>query len=257
MRFMPLIGIHPILTSHMHSLAGHLCPLPFLRDSHKQNNGVPLTVDEPKYTNADIQAKVLAILTPTGYVDSVSADGEGPVGLVLDTTSFYAEQGEERGQGRGEGRRVGWGRTCLQWAWCSTQPHSTLSRVRRGGGKGAGEGQEGRWGQPLSVGCLVERQRERERSSIRGVGVQTKGSLWHRQQCCDSSSSMGSGFALVLCHTSSHLRTLLHCLRCGLSLHHHPFMLTPLSRLRLPLCVCHTQVDRSTTLVPCQARTAS
>lgn len=133
---MPPIGIHAILPSHMHSLAAHLCPLPFLHDSHKQNNGVPLTVDEPKYTNADIQAKVLAILTPTGYVDSVSADGEGPVGLVLDTTSFYAEQGEERGQGRGEGRRVGGGRTCLQWAWCRTPPPT----LRRGGGGGEGAG---------------------------------------------------------------------------------------------------------------------
>jgi Ser-tRNA(Ala) deacylase AlaX len=33
---------------------------------------------------------VLAILTPAGFADSAS---EGPVGLVLDQTSFYAESG--------------------------------------------------------------------------------------------------------------------------------------------------------------------
>ena len=49
-----------------------------------------MTKDEPKYTKADVQAKVLAILTASGFVDSVS---DGPVGLVLDQTSFYAESG--------------------------------------------------------------------------------------------------------------------------------------------------------------------
>lgn len=78
----------------------------------------------------------------------------------------------------------------------------------RKGGRGGGRRVGGGRTQPLSVGCLVERQRERERSSIRGGGVQTKGSLWHRQQCCDSNSSMGSGLCtgpvphfLTLAHT--------------------------------------------------------
>lgn len=39
-----------------------------------------------------LQAIVMAILTSTGFVDS-SQGCEGPVGLVLDTTNFYAEQG--------------------------------------------------------------------------------------------------------------------------------------------------------------------
>ena len=51
---------------------------------------MPLTNDEPKYTQADVQAKVLAILTPSGFVSSIA---EGSVGLVLDLTSFYAESG--------------------------------------------------------------------------------------------------------------------------------------------------------------------
>ena len=45
---------------------------------------VPLTNDEPKYAKSDIQAKVLAILTPTGFVDSSTSGSEGPFGLVLD-----------------------------------------------------------------------------------------------------------------------------------------------------------------------------
>ena len=39
-----------------------------------------------------VQAHVMAVLSSSGFVDS-SAGCEGPVGLVLDTTSFYAEQG--------------------------------------------------------------------------------------------------------------------------------------------------------------------
>jgi hypothetical protein len=67
-----------------------------------QNQAIPLTDDSPKYGSADVSAKVLAILTPgSTFVDSTAAaveaangNGEGvPVGLVLDTTSFYAESG--------------------------------------------------------------------------------------------------------------------------------------------------------------------
>jgi alanyl-tRNA synthetase len=54
---------------------------------------VPLTNDEPKYAQADVAATVLAILGSAGFVDSSADAPEGPVGLVLDTTSFYAEQG--------------------------------------------------------------------------------------------------------------------------------------------------------------------
>lgn len=39
-----------------------------------------------------VQAHVMAVLSSNGFVDS-SAGCEGPVGLVLDTTTFYAEQG--------------------------------------------------------------------------------------------------------------------------------------------------------------------
>ncbi|EFJ48362.1 hypothetical protein VOLCADRAFT_120886 [Volvox carteri f. nagariensis] len=64
-----------------------------------QSNGVPLTNDAPKYGSSDVSAKVLAILTPGGFVASTSeaADQDGPVGLVLDTTSFYAESGGQIG----------------------------------------------------------------------------------------------------------------------------------------------------------------
>eukprot|EP00775_Hariotina_reticulata_P008612 gene8612-8793_t len=71
-----------------------------------QNKAIPLTDDLPKYGSADVQAKVLAILTPgSTFVDSTAsavaaskdAEGQAPVGLVLDTTSFYAESGGQVG----------------------------------------------------------------------------------------------------------------------------------------------------------------
>ena len=63
-----------------------------------QAKGVPLTNDAPKYGTVDAAAKVLAILSTAGYVDSTDAAPEGaPVGLVLDTTSFYAESGGQVG----------------------------------------------------------------------------------------------------------------------------------------------------------------
>lgn len=71
-----------------------------------QNQSIPLTNDEPKYGSADVTAKVLAILTPgSTFVESTAAaveaaNGDGddvPVGLVLDTTSFYAESGGQVG----------------------------------------------------------------------------------------------------------------------------------------------------------------
>ncbi|GLC41498.1 hypothetical protein PLESTB_001005000 [Pleodorina starrii] len=64
-----------------------------------QAKGVPLTNDAPKYGSSDVPAKVLAILTPSGFVQSSAeaVDADGPVGLVLDTTSFYAESGGQIG----------------------------------------------------------------------------------------------------------------------------------------------------------------
>ena len=50
---------------------------------------MPLTKDEPKYTPTDVQAKVLAILTPNGFVDSTSSGAEGPYGLVLDQVGVW------------------------------------------------------------------------------------------------------------------------------------------------------------------------
>ena len=57
------------------------------------NNAVPLTDDAHKYdVGANPTATVKAILTLDGFKDSTEGV-EGPVGLVLDRTSFYAESG--------------------------------------------------------------------------------------------------------------------------------------------------------------------
>lgn len=60
--------------------------------AHLQKSGVGRTQDSPKYQDTDIEAKVMAVLSSKGFVDS-SKGCEGTVGLVLDTTNFYAEQG--------------------------------------------------------------------------------------------------------------------------------------------------------------------
>ena len=57
------------------------------------NNGVPLTDDSHKYAAGSVpEATVKAILTLDGFVESTE-NVEGPIGLVLDKTSFYAESG--------------------------------------------------------------------------------------------------------------------------------------------------------------------
>jgi alanyl-tRNA synthetase len=58
------------------------------------NNDVPLTDDSHKYAPGDAHADatVKAILTLDGFVGSTESV-EGPIGLVLDKTSFYAESG--------------------------------------------------------------------------------------------------------------------------------------------------------------------
>ena len=58
------------------------------------HDAIPFTDDSPKYDGpeADPSAVVKAILTLNGFVESTEGV-EGPIGLVLDRTSFYAESG--------------------------------------------------------------------------------------------------------------------------------------------------------------------
>ena len=58
-----------------------------------KEHGIPITEEDPKFTfGENVGAKVMAIMTPNGFVDSVQEPAD-IVGLVLDTTSFYAESG--------------------------------------------------------------------------------------------------------------------------------------------------------------------
>ncbi|KAL4446750.1 hypothetical protein ABPG77_007994 [Micractinium sp. CCAP 211/92] len=62
--------------------------------AYLQNSGAPLTNDQPKYEQKDVETKVLAILTKDGFKQSSAEAPEGgAVGLVLESTSFYAESG--------------------------------------------------------------------------------------------------------------------------------------------------------------------
>ena len=59
-----------------------------------QNNSIVTTKDEQKYAvgRPTLDTTVAAILSPSGFVKSTS-EAEGPYGLVLDATTFYAESG--------------------------------------------------------------------------------------------------------------------------------------------------------------------
>ncbi len=62
-----------------------------------QSHNIPLTNDAPKYgVFNDTEARVLAILGGAGFVDA--AEGDGPWGVVLNSTCFYAESGGQVGE---------------------------------------------------------------------------------------------------------------------------------------------------------------
>ncbi|KAJ1942460.1 Alanine--tRNA ligase [Linderina macrospora] len=63
------------------------------------DKGVAKTDDSPKYTSRSVEAKILAVVTSAGFSDSESRslatnpDDAPAVGVLLDRTVFYAEQG--------------------------------------------------------------------------------------------------------------------------------------------------------------------
>lgn len=60
-------------------------------------NGIAYTDDAAKYGRGDLPTKVVAILSKKGFVQStaeaLAESDDGPVGIVLEKTSFYAESG--------------------------------------------------------------------------------------------------------------------------------------------------------------------
>ncbi|GMH32692.1 hypothetical protein BSKO_00526 [Bryopsis sp. KO-2023] len=60
-------------------------------------NGINRTNDAFKYEEGDVGTVVAAILTADGFVESVDESTTGAVGIVLESTSFYAESGGQVG----------------------------------------------------------------------------------------------------------------------------------------------------------------
>lgn len=60
-----------------------------------KDNGVSATDDQPKYAaGEDVKATVRAVMVGDEFVERADgAEVDGAVGIVLDKTSFYAEQG--------------------------------------------------------------------------------------------------------------------------------------------------------------------
>ena len=46
-----------------------------------------------RYSETSVQTKIAAIMTSDGFIESTEDGGSGPYGLILESTSFYAEQG--------------------------------------------------------------------------------------------------------------------------------------------------------------------
>jgi alanyl-tRNA synthetase len=62
--------------------------------SELDKRGVPRTNDEAKYNKGDVKGKVQLVFDGKTFVDSTEGiSNDTPIGLVLDTTSFYAESG--------------------------------------------------------------------------------------------------------------------------------------------------------------------
>lgn len=50
-------------------------------------------MDKFKYEEDDITAKIVAILSLEGFVDRIDEETSLPCGIILESTSFYAEAG--------------------------------------------------------------------------------------------------------------------------------------------------------------------
>mmetsp|Transcript_19360 Transcript_19360/g.58510 ORF Transcript_19360/g.58510 Transcript_19360/m.58510 type:complete len:958 (+) Transcript_19360:236-3109(+) len=61
--------------------------------AHLQRADIPVTDDSPKFGSDDVTTTLLQILAADGTFPDSTEGIEGPVGLVLEQTSFYAEQG--------------------------------------------------------------------------------------------------------------------------------------------------------------------
>jgi alanyl-tRNA synthetase len=61
--------------------------------AHLDSENVIRTDDSFKYLSGNIESTIVAIYTENKFVDSISSTTEQQVGLLLDKTNFYAEQG--------------------------------------------------------------------------------------------------------------------------------------------------------------------
>lgn len=148
-----------------------------------QEHNVTPTDDVYKYESKPIQGQIKAIWNGKTFVEAISENSSSVLGLVLDKTNFYAEQG-------GQIHDTGYASLVGQ-----DKPSFRISDVQSFGGYALHVGHFAQEGTPLSVGDLVELHVDRERRStimsnhtsthmvnhalrsVLGEGVDQRGSL--------------------------------------------------------------------------------
>eukprot|EP00026_Physarum_polycephalum_P001938 Phypoly_transcript_01941.p1 GENE.Phypoly_transcript_01941~~Phypoly_transcript_01941.p1 ORF type:complete len:985 (+),score=238.71 Phypoly_transcript_01941:3-2957(+) len=117
-----------------------------------QEHNVTPTDDVHKYESKPIQAQIKAIWNGKAFVEAAT-EHAGTIGLVLDSTNYYAEQG-------GQIHDTGYASLVGQ-----DKPSFRINDVQSFGGYVLHIGHLAEGGQPLSVGDLVDLHVDRERRS--------------------------------------------------------------------------------------------
>jgi len=148
-----------------------------------QELDVTATEDQFKYESQEVDSQIKAIWNGSEFVEAISENVEGTLGLIFDRTNFYAEQG-------GQIHDTGFVTLAGQ-----TEPSFHVTDVQSFGGYVLHMGEVSKHGHILSVGDTVRLRLEHERRSsvasnhtsthmvnlalrnVLGTGIEQKGSL--------------------------------------------------------------------------------